>query len=90
MLDDETIHDLESQFQELLEQEAEATKDAWVIREKRMKEKEQEEAERKERMRKEMEGKQGKRTGPGVNYPLVFLLKFVIFIISDVCFQLCC
>ena len=57
LLDDETIHDLESQFEELLEHEAKSMKDARVIRAQRLKELQKEDEEKRERMRKKFEGK---------------------------------
>ena len=59
LLDDETIHDLESQFEELLEHEAKSMKDARVIRAQRLKELQKEDEEKRERMRKKFEGKTG-------------------------------
>ena len=57
MLSDETIHDLESQFQDLIEHEAHQMKDARIIRAQKLKQMEEEEIKRKERMEQEMKGK---------------------------------
>ena len=59
MLSDETIHGLESEFQQLIEHEAHLMKDARVIRAQKLKQKEQEEIERRTRIREEMKGKNG-------------------------------